>query len=80
MGSLLVSKSGVLFILTVNYVHLLGTITKEKQPTAYKALIYVSFVLVSCALFSKFWIEAATMRPKQRIGTPKTPLKKDGIS
>ena len=25
----------------------------------FEALIYVSFVLISCALFSKFWIEAA---------------------
>ena len=25
-----------------------------------KALIYVSFVLISCALFSKFWIEAGS--------------------
>ena len=24
----------------------------------FEALIYVSFVLISCALFSKFWIEA----------------------
>lgn len=27
-----------------------------------QALIYVSFVLISCALFSKFWIEASMLR------------------
>ena len=28
------------------------------RAASLQALIYVSFVLISCALFSKFWIEA----------------------
>lgn len=31
-----------------------------------QALIYVSFVLISCALFSKFWIEASMLRGREK--------------
>lgn len=44
-----------------------------------EALIYVSFVLISCALFSKFWIEAGSALsrkwacPKMGGFNPKVP-------